>query len=338
MPGSLETRLAQLLMVGFHGPEPNEDAWSFLERTPPGGILLFKHNVTSQEGIAATLRLIQERCSSSGQPPILVGIDQEGGRVVRLTEEIGFKTFGSARSQAGEPDPETTVAMAMASTAKGLCALGINMDFAPVLDVVTAPDNRVIGDRSYGADADSVTRLGLAAIRALQVNGVAATAKHFPGHGPTAVDSHLDLPLIPLPEQAMAVHLAPFRAAVEAGVAAVMTAHAVYPAFDPDAPATLSRRILTGLLREDWGYEGVITTDSLTMQAIARRQTVPEACVQAIEAGCDLLMVPASPPLHRECLHALEAAVTSGRITEERVEQSIARTVRVRRSFPARVS
>lgn len=325
---------AQLIMVGFQGVDPPDDAWRFLEELPPAGVLLFKQNIASQDKLAAVLREIQERTRRPGAPPLLVGIDQEGGRVVRLTEEIGFRTFPAAGALAAEANALHRVREAASSTALGLKRLGINMNFAPVLDVVTDPCNRVIGDRSYGNTPERVTCLGLAVMEEHQRCVVAATAKHFPGHGPTAVDSHLDLPVIGLGlEELEQTHFPPFHAAVEAGVAAVMTAHAVYPALDPDQPATLSHPILTGLLREKWGFEGVICTDSLTMQAIARRGTVPEACVRSFEAGADLLMVPSSPALHRECVEALASAMETGRLSRERVEASLARLGRMREQY-----
>jgi len=329
-----ERRLAQLLLIGFQGPEPGEGFWKFLETTPPGGVLLFKQNITGQDQLLALLQKIQRVGTSGGGSGLLVGIDQEGGRVARLTGDVGFPVFPSAKAIAEGPDPQTDAAHAARVTAKGLRELGVNMNFAPVLDVVTDPGNRVIGDRSFGSDPALVTRLGLAAIHAMQNEGVAATAKHFPGHGPTSVDSHLDLPRIDASREEMeAIHLRPFHAAVEAGVAAIMTAHAVYPALDPEAPATLSYPVLTGILRDEWGFEGVITTDSLTMQAIARRHTVSEACVLAFDAGADLLMVPASPSLQRECLGALCQAYAQGRISEDRLAASLARLDRMRRAF-----
>ncbi len=326
MAAMAEEQLAQLLMVGFTGPEPDEDAWRFLMETPPGSLLLFKHNITSQEQIASLLERIQDHCQRPAIPPILVATDQEGGRVARLSGDIGFPVSPSAASLAQSPNAIDVVRQATGKTAEALRWLGITMNLAPVLDVVTDPDNRVIGDRSFGSDPEIVARLGEVAIRAIQAEGVVATAKHFPGHGPTSVDSHLNLPVIATsrPELGL-IHMRPFRTAIEAGVGAIMTAHAVYPALDAETPATLSRPILTDILRNELQYDGLIVTDSLTMQAISRHQSVPEACVAAFHAGADLLMVPASPTLYRQCLAALTDALAHGHITEEQVSRSVER-------------
>ena len=330
MTPSLE-HLSQLLLVGFNGPAPDESVCRFLESTPPAGIILFRQNIVSQVELRDTLREIQQRCARPGRPPLLVAIDQEGGRVVRLTGDVGFPTFPSAAVMSNSPAAEQMVRDAASRTATGLQALGINMNCAPVLDVVTDPANRVIGDRSYGSDPSVVEELGLAAISATQNMRVAAVAKHFPGHGATAVDSHFDLPVIMLGRSEMdAIHLPPFRSAAHAGVAAIMTAHAHYPKLDPEFPSTLSRRILTGVLRDEWGYEGVIVTDSLTMGAIGRRQPIPGACVASLAAGADLLLIPGSPPLYRQCLDAIAQAVEEERIPRDQIEKALARVLRLR--------
>lgn len=322
--------LAQLLMIGFQGPEPDEDAWRFLTETPPGALLLFKHNINSQEQIADVLARIQDRCRRSGVPPLLVATDQEGGRVARLGGDIGFPVSPSAAILAQNPSAEEAVRQTASATAEGLHRLGITVNLAPVLDVVTDLANRVIGDRSFGSNPERVARLGVIAIQAIQSHHVIATAKHFPGHGPTSVDSHLNLPVIPTDRDELeSIHVPPFRAAIHAGVGAIMTAHALYPALDAEFPATLSHPILTSILRNELHYNGLIVTDSLTMQAITRTHSVPEACVAAFRAGADLLMVPASATLHRQCLVALTHALQTGQIMEQQVSAS---TERIRRA------
>src|SRR5687767_13952151 len=173
-----------------------------------------------------------------------------------------------------------------------LRAVGITLDYAPVLDIHTNPKNPIIGDRALAEDADSVARLGAAIIETLQENGVAACGKHFPGHGDTSVDSHFDLPLVEHPpDRIRRVECVPFRAAIAADVAFIMTAHVLVPSLDEERPATLSPRIVRGMLRDELGFQGVIVGDDLEMKAVARQYTVPEAAVQAIAAGCDGLLI-----------------------------------------------
>ncbi|HEX7126236.1 MAG TPA: glycoside hydrolase family 3 N-terminal domain-containing protein, partial [Thermodesulfobacteriota bacterium] len=204
------------------------------------------------------------------------------------------------------------------------------VDFAPVLDVLTNPANPVIARRSFGRDPEAVVRLGLAFARGLEAGGVAACAKHFPGHGDTAEDRHHALPVVSHDRARLeAVEIAPFAAAVAAGVPMVLTAHVVYPALDPDRPATLSPAIVEGILRRRLGFDGVVATDDLEMAAIADRFGWEEAVVMAVEAGCDLLLVCHDAERQRRAVDAVRAAMASGRVSAARVEASLARIARL---------
>jgi beta-N-acetylhexosaminidase len=208
-----------------------------------------------------------------------------------------------------------------------LRAVGITLDYAPVLDIHTNPKNPIIGDRALAEDADSVARLGAAIIETLQSNGVAACGKHFPGHGDTSVDSHLDLPLVEHPpDRIRCVELVPFREAVKAGVAFIMTAHVLVPSLDEEKPATLSRRIVQGMLRDEVGFGGVVLSDDLEMKAIAKSYTVPDAAVQAIAAGCDALLVCSGDvDVQAATLEALVRAVEQDVIPYKRLEDALQR-------------
>jgi beta-N-acetylhexosaminidase len=226
------------------------------------------------------------------------------------------------------------VARALASE---MTAVGVSLDYAPVLDIHTNPKNPVIGDRALAEKADMVARLGEAIIRTMQAEGVAACGKHFPGHGDTSTDSHLELPLIEHPpERLRDVELVPFRAAVAAEVAFIMTAHIFMPALDETRPATLSRRIVTGMLRESLGYRGVILSDDLEMKAIARDFQVPAAAVLAIEAGCDgVLICSGDGETQAATLEALVHAVEDERLSLKRVEDALSRQRRAKERFLA---
>jgi beta-N-acetylhexosaminidase len=266
--------------------------------------------------------------------PLWVSVDQEGGRVARLrspfTEWPPMATIG----RSGDPRLAERFARAMAAELK---AVGINLDFAPVLDVHTNAANPVIGDRALSGKAEEVARLGSAIIRGLQGEGVAACGKHFPGHGDTSADSHLELPLVEHPiERLRQVEFLPFKAAIEAGVAAIMTAHLFLPALDEDRPATLSRRVVSTLLREELKFDGLIATDDLEMKAIAGRYAVPSAAVLAVEAGCDALLVCGSDhSLQVSTLEALIHAVEGEQLRMTRVEDALKRQQRAKERFLA---
>src|SRR5262249_21992353 len=250
-----------------------------------GGVILFARNVAEPGQVA---ELAFEASRLVADLPGWVSIDQEGGRVARLkapfTEWPPMATLG----RSGDVQLAERFARALAAELK---AVGITLDFAPVLDVHTNPRNPVIGDRALAERAGDVARLGGAGIRAMQAEGLAACGKHFPGHGDTSTDSHLELPLVEHPpERLREVEFVPFRAAIEAGVATIMTAHVLVPALDEQRPATLSKRIVTGLLREELHYDGVIVSDDLEMKALANDYKVPESAVLAVEAGCDTVL------------------------------------------------
>lgn len=223
-------------------------------------------------------------------------------------------------------------ARALASELK---AVGITLDYAPVLDIHTNPDNPVIGDRALSEKADDVARLGAAIVTALQGEGVAACGKHFPGHGDTQTDSHLELPLVEHPlDRLRRVEFVPFRAAIAAGVATMMTAHVFMPALDEQRPATLSRRIVFDLLRDELGFEGVILSDDLEMKAIASTYAVPAAAVLAISAGCDgILICSGDHATQTAALEALIYAVESGELPSARVDDALKRQQRAKERF-----
>jgi beta-N-acetylhexosaminidase len=311
---SVERLAAACLLPSFPGHEVPDSVLRRLEGGL-GGITLFAYNVRGP----AQLATLTARLREAGD--VLVAIDEEGGDVTRLEAESGSSYPGNLALGAVD-DLELTEEVA-AAIAGELARAGVNLNFAPVADTNTNPDNPVIGVRSFGADPELVARHVAAFVRGTQRQGVAACAKHFPGHGDTAVDSHVDLPVVAGDPEAA---LLPFRAAVEAGVQAVMTAHLLVPDLD-EVPATLSRRIVTGLLREELGFEGLVVTDALEMRAISGGVGVEEAAVRALAAGVDALCV--GHDLHEETVDALigaiSAAARSGRLPLERLEEAAGR-------------
>ena len=322
-------QVGQLFMVDFTGHAPSAEVERLI-REGVGGIVLFEKNVAEPVQIAALTNALQAVARDAGRPPVLVAMDQEGGPVVRL--RAGATHFPSAMAF-GAAGSEALVASAAGITARELRAVGVQINFAPVLDVNTNPLNPVIGVRSFGEDPDRVGRLGAAAVRAMEVSGVAATVKHFPGHGDTVVDSHLGLPLVAHDMRRLdRVELAPYRQAIAAGCAAVMTAHIVFRALDPDRPATVSPDVL-GFLREQMGCGGVLVTDSMAMNAITEYAPRGEAAVQAVLAGADIVLACGELDAQREALDAVRTAAESGRIPAPRIAEAAARVAALKERF-----
>jgi len=277
-------------MVGFEGLLASADVKALVREFGVGSVVLFRRNVDSPEQVAELVRELQSAARDAGhEQPLLVAVDQEGGRVARLREPWTVWPPARAVGRTGSAEIARKVAEALAAE---LTACGIRCDFVPCVDVDTNPKNPVIGDRSFGDDPDLVGRLGAAMIRGLQEKGVVACAKHFPGHGDTDVDSHLDLPSVEHPRSRLEdVELRPFRKAIEAGVATVMASHLLVREIDDLLPATLSPKLVNGLLRRELGYAGVVVTDALEMDALAKHWTPGQIAVLAAKAGCDLLAI-----------------------------------------------
>ncbi len=308
-----------MLMVGFPGTEPDPD---FLSLVGDGvfGAILFKRNIVSVEQTAGLIRRVKQHAGR----PFLFAVDQEGGRVARL-RGAPFTAVPPMRDigRLGDVALAERVGRLLAYE---LRALGFDWNFAPVLDVDTNPENPVIGDRSFAREPDVVAALGVALARGLEAGGVASCGKHFPGHGDTVSDSHHTLPRLPHDLGRLGrIELVPFRAYAEAGLCAVMTAHVLFEAIDAEVPATMSHRVLTGLLRDELRFEGVVVSDDLEMKAIADFFPIEEAVVRGALAGVDLFLVCHHADVQRRCIDALVQAVTSGRLPESRVRESNAR-------------
>jgi beta-N-acetylhexosaminidase len=266
---------------------------------------------------------LQSLTQRYSQRPLLIAVDQEGGRVARL--KAPFTVFPSA-ARIGQTGSEQLAYKVGEAVATELRAVGINMDMAPVLDVLTNPVNTVIGDRAFGADPHRVARLGTAFMRGMHAAGVLAVGKHFPGHGDTRLDSHVALPVSErTAAQLKACELQPFDAAIAAGLEVLMTAHVVYKAWDPHLPATLSSSILTGILRGERRFSGVITSDDLGMAAVSEVMPWEEVPVQALHAGVDQLLICHQPERQEQAYARVLGAVQRGELPETLVDRAVAR-------------
>jgi beta-N-acetylhexosaminidase len=312
----------QLLFTGFDGVELPEDIARLIATGRIGGVVLFARNIGDPEQLRRLTAALH--ASAPEDAPLLIAIDQEGGRVQRLrtpwTEWPPMRRVGDA------DDPELTGAVARA-LALELLDPGIGLDFAPCVDVDTNPDNPVIGDRSFGRDAARVAIHTGHFVRAMQAAGVSACAKHFPGHGDTSCDSHVELPRLDHDlERLRAVELPPCAAAIDAGVASVMTAHVLIPAIDAVRPATLSPDVLA-ILREELGFDGVVFSDDLEMKAVADRYR-PEALIAGcLEAGVDAVVVRGDVGLREQVLQSLEHA------SDVRLEHPLRRIIDLKQRF-----
>jgi beta-N-acetylhexosaminidase len=329
VPSNVRRGIGQLLIGSLPGTTITSEIRSLANEFSLGGVILFARNIEAPEQVA---EMSIDAQGLATDLPLWVSVDQEGGRVARLKAPFTEWPPMAVLGRSGDVQLASRFATALAAE---LNAVGVTLDYAPVLDIHTNPKNPVIGDRALAEDAESVGRLGAAIIRGLQDNGVAACGKHFPGHGDTSVDSHLELPLVEHPpDRVRRVECVPFREAVRAEVAFIMTAHVLVPSFDEEKPATLSPRIVQALLREELGFPGVILSDDLEMKAIARTYTVPDAAVEAVAAGCDgLLVCSGDVDVQAATLEALVHAVEQQKISYKRLDDALARLRRAKERF-----
>lgn len=330
---SLPQLCGQLLIVGFSGTELPGDLERDLSAGLRGGVILFRRNLPTLEATWKLCCQVVRTCQPRLAP--LIGIDEEGGRVTRLPSPA--RKLPPMR-RLGVHGDSSLIERAAAAVGKGLSALGFNMDFAPVLDVDSNPANPVIGDRSFSNESRAVAHCGLAFARGLNKSGLLACGKHFPGHGDTHVDSHLELPFVKRPRDELERReLLPFREAAAQGLDAMMTAHVVYDALDPRHPATLSQKILTDLLRTAWAYPGLIVSDDLEMGALVNNgNSLEENAVAAIRAGCDQLLVCHSTERASQVLDALIDEADADPAFCQRVHESAERSLAARLRCPPR--
>lgn len=325
-------RVGQRFMIGFDGRAASSDVKRLIREFAVGHVILFARNVEGPEQVAELARELQETARRAGHDmPLLVAVDQEGGRVARMGPPWTVWPPARALGRIGSEDLARRMGSALAAECR---TCGILCDFAPDMDVDTNPQNPIIGNRSFGDDPELVGRLGAAMIEGLQGGGVIASAKHFPGHGDTLLDSHLDLPVVEHGRSRLYdVEIRPFHKAVEAGVATFMMAHVLYPELDAELPASLSPAIVDGVLRGELKYEGVVFTDDLEMKAVADRWTPERAAVLALQAGCDVVPVCVTHDAQVRALEGAVRAVESGEISYEAMDDSLLRVRRLKERY-----
>lgn len=324
------------LILGFEGTWPSDDFLRLLKEEEIGGVILFARNLESLEQIEKMIRCLQE----AREGPLLVSVDHEGGRVFRMPEPFTplppARVFGQYYDRSGDISEIEAIAELIGHE---LRSVGFNLNFAPVLDVDSRPDNPIIGDRAFHSDPTVVASIGTAFIRGFAKAGLISCGKHFPGHGDTADDSHKTLPsVVKSSEELKSCEVIPFWGAIEAHVPSLMTAHVLYPALDPDHCATLSPMINRTLLREGLGFRGVLFSDDLLMEGVCQDRPVPEAAEAALMAGCDALLLCKDFELQRETLAYLGERLTADEELPIRLTQSLERLLLLQQGLEKKVS
>ena len=326
---STDEKIGQMVLVGFKGYAPDEPLEKLIKNDYITGIIAYGANVKDAKQLVDLTNSIK-KANTGNKNPLFISVDEEGGRITRLPDGIHKLPSGM---EIGKKDSPRFCREIGGALAEMTSAFGFNLDFAPVMDVLSNPKNTVIGDRSLGSSGERVAALGAAELEGIQGGGVIPVVKHFPGHGDTAVDSHIGLPTSDKTlEELNALELIPFREAVKAGADAVMVAHILLHAIDPKNPATMSKPVVD-ILRKDMGFSGVVFTDDLTMGAITKNYAIGDAAVAAVSAGCDVVLVCHGYDNAEAVLNALRTAAANGTISESRLDESVYRILTLKRKY-----
>jgi len=331
---TVREKLGQMLMFGFPGKTPDETSLRLIREYKAGNVILFSHNIDNAAQLRSLCELIQHEVQSNTGYPAFIAIDQEGGVVSRLPDDA--TNFPSAMAVASTGDINNAYTAGL-YTAEELCDLGINLNLAPVMDLNTNPANPVIGVRSYGDSYRGAAPYALGMMRGLMDGGVASCVKHFPGHGDTDIDSHLGLPCVnKTEEELLACELLPFKDAIHEGVPCVMTAHILFPAIEKQKlPATMSAVVLQELLRKKLGFRGIILSDCLEMDAIAKYYGTADSFVRALRAGVNIACISHSPQIAIEALEKAEKAVADDILPVDCLNYSLERILAQKQQYAA---
>lgn len=325
---SLDEKIGQMLMVGIDGTEVDEEFKNFASEYKFGTVILFGQNITDAEQLVELTNSIK---STSGDIPYIIGMDEEGGLVTRVPDDV--LSMPSALTIAGSEDTEYCY-NAGYQIGTQITSFGLHTGFCPVLDIWSNPDNTVIGNRAYGKTSDDVCTYGIADMLGLKASGAIPVAKHFPGHGDTETDSHYGLPLVTkTKEELWQSELLPFKSAIENGVPMIMAAHILCIELDSQYPASMSKSVITDLLRDEMGFDGVVITDDMTMGAITDNYSFGEAAVLSINAGCDIISICFGEDNVKQAAEAIKEAVENGEITEERIDESVRRILKLKADY-----
>jgi beta-N-acetylhexosaminidase len=326
---TLDEKIGQMFIIGFEGKTISDELTDMLKTRAPGGVILFSSNVKSPEQLLDLINSIKS--TNSGREPLFISVDEEGGRVSRMPESLTDIPSAASIGEYGDISISYEIGSLLAEE---ISSFGFNMDFAPVLDIFSNPDNKVISDRSYGNTAQAVSEHGIQLMKGIREKGVIPVVKHFPGHGDTVADSHKELPVV---EHDMgrltSSELVPFQRAVDENADAVMVGHLLMKAIDPENPAALSEAVITDLLRIQMGFAGVVMTDDMTMGAITKNYDIGDAVVSSVIAGSDIILVCHGYDNQIQAIDAVRSAVETGDIDEARIDESVARILRLKAKY-----
>lgn len=327
---TMDEKIGQMVMSEVEGYTISNNTMKLIKDYHVGGFIILGENVRDGNQLLSLINSLKTTNIES-KIPLFLSIDQEGGRVDRLGAIFGLLPASKVIGKVNSKDFSFNIGSLISSE---LNSLGLNMDFAPVLDINSNPNNPVIGDRSFGSTSDIVTKLGIETMKGIQSGNVISVVKHFPGHGDTSVDSHVGLPSVNNDIKRLnSFELVPFTEAIKNGTDAVMVAHILLTKIDPKYPSSMSKTIITDMLRKDLNFDGVVITDDMTMGAITKNYNIGDAAVKSVNAGCDIVLVCHLYDNVTAVIDALKDGVHDGTITEDRVNQSVYRILKLKKKY-----
>ncbi len=327
---SLEEKIGQLVISGFYGTTLDENILKLIKENKISGVILFNRNVKDSNTLLSLNNSLKES-NKNNKLPLFISVDEEGGSVTRMPRDIKRLPTNKYIGSLNNKDLSYKVGEILGEQ---LSYFGFNMNFAPVLDINSNPNNPVIGDRSFGNNKDIVAGLGTSTMKGIQSKNIISVVKHFPGHGDTSVDSHVNLPVVNYDINRLnSFEFVPFKTAIQNGADAVMVGHILLPKIDNKYPSSMSYKIVTNILRKDLGFNGLVVSDDMTMGAITENYSIEEAAVKSINAGVDLLLVCQKYENTENVLKALKEAVLNGTISKERLDNALYNIISIKKKY-----
>lgn len=325
---TLDEKIGQMIITGFNGSEYNDDMDRLINEYKVGGVILFARNIEDSNQMIDLTRALQE---NNNNLPLFISIDEEGGRVSRLPDDV--EKFPSAFTIGLINDQQTAYENGK-EIGYTLKRLGINLDYAPVLDIYSNENNTVIGDRAFSKEESIVSTMGIATMEGIEDADIIPVVKHFPGHGDTEVDSHYGLPIVyKTLEELRNFEFIPFVKAIESGCDVIMVSHIILNEVDSSNPASLSKIVISDLLRKDLEFDKVVITDDMSMGAITSIMSIEEACIKSIEAGCDILLLGNAYEEIEQVINSIKLNLYNGEISEEQINKSVKRILELKKKY-----